>query len=136
MGERFYLQQKQGARNMSKAYTEKQATTMIEAYGQGNTDAERKEIMEKLADAMGKTVNSIRAKLVASGHYIKQSGKTKSTANVKRKSEFVQGIRIALGAGDHELKSLDNATKADLEVIMNQLRVINNMQELKAEESK
>jgi hypothetical protein len=42
----------------------------------------------------------------------------------------VEGIRIALGAGDHELKSLDNATKADLEVIMNQLRIINNMKEL------
>lgn len=130
MGERFYLQQKQGARNMSKAYTEKQVEILIETYGQGNTDQERKEIMEKLALAMGKTVGSIRAKLVALGHYIKLSSKGKSTANVKRKSEFVDGIRIALGAGDHELKSLDNATKADLEVIMNQLRVINNMKEL------
>jgi hypothetical protein len=130
MGERFYLQQKQGARNMSKAYTEKQVEVMIETYGQGNTDAERKEIMEKLAVTLGKTVGSIRAKLVAVGHYIKLSGKSTSTATVKRKSEFVEGIRIALGAGDHELKSLDNATKADLEVIMNQLRIINNMKEL------
>jgi len=131
MGERFYLQQKQGARNMSKAYTEKQVEIIIEAYGQGNTDQERKEIMEQLAEKMGKTVGSIRAKLVAVGHYIKLSPKGKSTANVKRKSEYVEAIRIALGAGDHELKSLDNATKADLEVIMNQLRVINNMKEVK-----
>jgi hypothetical protein len=130
MGERFYLQQKLGARNMSKAYTDKQVEVIIEAYGQGNTDAERKEIMEKLANTLGKTVGSIRAKLVAVGHYIKLTGKTQG-ATVKRKSEFVQGIRIALGAGDHELKSLDNATKADLEVIMNQLRIINNIQEVK-----
>jgi len=116
---------------MSKAYTDKQVEVIIEAYGQGNTDAERKEIMEKLANTLGKTVGSIRAKLVAVGHYIKLSGKSTSTATVKRKSEFVQGIRIALGAGDHELKSLDNATKADLEVIMNQLRIINNIQEVK-----
>jgi hypothetical protein len=75
MGERFYLQQQQGARNMSKAYTEKQVEVMIEAYGQGNTDTERKEIMEKLAVTLGKTVGSIRAKLVAVGHYIKLSGK-------------------------------------------------------------
>jgi len=115
---------------MSKAYTDKQVEVIIEAYGQGNTDAERKEIMEKLANTLGKTVGSIRAKLVAVGHYIKLTGKTQG-ATVKRKSEFVQGIRIALGAGDHELKSLDNATKADLEVIMNQLRIINNIQEVK-----
>jgi hypothetical protein len=53
MGERFYLQQKQGARNMSKAYTDKQVEVMIETYGQGNTDAERKEIMEKVSNYYG-----------------------------------------------------------------------------------
>jgi len=49
-----------------------------------------------------------------------------------KKDEYVNAIRIALGARDNELKSLGNATKVDLEVIMNQLRVINNKQELKA----
>jgi len=131
MGERFYLQQLEGARNMSKAYTDKQVEVMIEAYGQGNTDADRKVIMEKLANTLGKTVNSIRAKLVASGHYIKMTGRGKSAVNTKLKSDYVEGIRIALGAGDHELKSLDNVTKVDLEVIMNQLRIINNMKEIK-----
>ena len=130
MGERFYLQQKLGARNMSKAYTEKQVEVLITAYGQGNTDVERKEIMEKLALTMGKTVGSIRAKLVAVGHYIKLSG-TKSKADTQSKDDYVNSIRIAMGAGDHELKSLKNATKVDLEVIMNQLRIINNMQEIK-----
>ena len=115
---------------MSKAYTDKQVETMIEAYGQGNTDTERKEIMEKLASAMGKTVASVRAKLVATGHYIKQTSKTSNSANVMKKDAYVNAIRIALGARDDELKSLGNTTKADLEVIMNQLRVINNMQEL------
>ena len=115
---------------MSKAYTDQQVETMIEAYGQGNTDQERKEIMEKLANAMGKTVASVRAKLVATGHYIKQTSKSSTSANTMKKDAYVNAIRIALGAGDHELKSLGNATKADLEVIMNQLRIINNMQEL------
>ncbi len=115
---------------MSKAYTDKQVEVIIEAYGQGNTDQERKEIMEKLATTMGKTVGSIRAKLVAVGHYIKLSS-TKSKEDTKSKDDYVNAIRIAMGAGDHELKSLKNATKVDLEVIMNQLRVINNMQEVK-----
>jgi tRNA U34 2-thiouridine synthase MnmA/TrmU len=76
VGERFYLQQKEGARNMSKAYTEKQVALMILAYENGNTDAERKTIMEGLAIELGKTVGSIRAKLVAVGHYIKLTPKT------------------------------------------------------------
>ena len=116
---------------MSKAYTDKQVEVMIEAYGQGNTDSERKVIMENLATTLGKTVGSIRSKLVAVGHYIKLSGKSASGATVQRKSEFVEAIRITLGAGSHELKSLENVTKVDLEVIMKQLKVINNMQELK-----
>jgi len=115
---------------MSKAYTDKQVEVMIEAYGLGNTDTERKEIMEKLALTLGKTVGSIRAKLVALGHYIKLSGKATSSANTKSKAEYVEAIRITLGAQDNELKSLANATKVDLEVIMTQLKTINNMKEL------
>ncbi len=115
---------------MSKAYTDKQVEVMVEAYGAGNTDAERKEIMEKLAVTMGKTVGSIRAKLVAVGHYIKLTGKTTKEAGMN-KEQYVNAIRISIGARDNELKSLSNATKADLEVIMNQLRIINNTQEVK-----
>lgn len=115
---------------MTKAYTEKQVEVMIEAYGIGNTDTERKEIMEKLAVTLGKTVGSIRAKLVALGHYIKiTSAGTKDKG--RSKDQYVSAIRIALGAGDNELKSLGNITKVDLEVIMDQLRIINNMQEIK-----
>jgi hypothetical protein len=115
---------------MSKAYTDKQVEVMIETYGQGNTDSERKEIMEKLAVTLGKTVGSIRAKLVAVGHYIKLSGKSTKDAGMN-KEQYVSAIRIAIGARDNELQSLKNVTKVDLEVIMNQLRIINNMQEVK-----
>ena len=73
MGERFYLQQLEGARNMHKNYTNEQVARMIKLYGEGNSDAERRAIIEKLAKEMGKTVGSIRAKLVAVGHYIKLS---------------------------------------------------------------
>ena len=116
---------------MSNTYTEVQVTSMITAYGKGNTDVERKAIVDRLAVELGKTSRSIIAKLVSVGHYIKQTGKSKKTATSMRKAEYVTAIRIALGAGDHELKSLDGATKADLEVIMNQLRIINNIQEIK-----
>jgi hypothetical protein len=129
MGERFYLQQKQGARNMSKTYTENEVKVMVKAYGEGNTDVERKEIVDQLAVSLGKTSRSIIAKLVSVGHYIKKTGRA-SVTNIKRKSEYVNAIRITLGARDNQLKSLENATKADLEVIMDQLKVINNMKEV------
>ena len=114
---------------MSKTYTENQVTSMIEAYGQGNTDEERKAIVDRLAVELGKTSRSIVAKLVSVGHYVKKTTKL-AGKTTKRKGEYVEAIRIALGARDNELKSLDNATKADLEVIMNQLRIINNIKEV------
>jgi tRNA U34 2-thiouridine synthase MnmA/TrmU len=119
VGERFYLQQKEGARNMSKAYTEKQVALMILAYENGNTDAERKTIMEGLAIELGKTVGSIRAKLVAVGHYIKLTPKTIENKNVESKSDICMGIRDLL---NEELRSLSNLTKIDLEVLRKNLK--------------
>lgn len=113
------------------AYTDTQVADMIDAYGEGNTDVERKAIVDRLAVDMGKSSRSIIAKLVSIGVYIKKSTTKKSSAaNTMRKGEYVNAIRIMLGAKDKELKSLDKATKADLEVIMNQLKTINNQQEL------
>jgi len=117
MGERWYLQQKQGARNMHINYTNEQVAHMIKSYGEGNTDAERKDIMEALAREMGTTVGSIRAKLVAVGHYIKLSGSKTTTekANVTTKSDLAKLIE-----GKLEIKcpSLTNMTKVDLETLV------------------
>jgi len=114
------------------AYTDKQVEVMINEYGKGNTDVERKAIVDRLAVEMGKTSRSVIAKLVSVGHYIKKTSTKSNSGTAMKKDEYVNAIRIALGARDNELKSLGNATKVDLEVIMNQLRVINNKQELKA----
>jgi tRNA U34 2-thiouridine synthase MnmA/TrmU len=118
MGERWYLQQKQGARNMNKNYTNEQVAQMIKSYGEGNTDAERKDIMEALAREMGKTVGSIRAKLVAVGHYIKLSGSkttTSTKANVTTKSDLAKLIEGKLGI---KCPSLVNMTKDDLHILV------------------
>lgn len=119
MGERWYLQQQQGARNMHKNYTNEQVAQMIKLYGEGNTDAERKDIMERLAKDMGKTVGSIRAKLVAVGHYIKLNGSKKATtstkANVTTKSDLAKLIEGKLNI---ECPSLTNMTKDDLHTLV------------------
>lgn len=130
MGDRFYFQQqKKGNRKMS-AYTDDQVTNMVDAYGEGNTDAERKAIVDRLAVEMGKTSRSIIAKLVSVGVYIKKSTTKNTSATAMRKSEYVNAIRIVLGAKDKELKSLENATKADLAVIMDQLKALSNTKEV------
>ena len=112
------------------AYTDTQVDIMIGEYGEGNTDAERKAIVDRLAVEMGKTSRSIIAKLVSVGVYIKKSTTKKTSATAMRKSEYVNAIRIVLGAKDGELKSLENATKADLSVIMDQLKAISNAREV------
>jgi hypothetical protein len=115
MGERWYTQQKEGARNMNKNYTNEQVARMIKLYGEGNSDAERRVVIDTLAIEMGKTVGSIRAKLVAVGHYIKLSGKTAKPKQIS-KDELVADIQTRLGID--ELSSLKNATKVDLESLL------------------
>ena len=125
MGERWYTQQQEGARNMKKNYTNEQVAQMIKLYGEGTSDTERRTIVENLAKSMGKTVGSIRAKLVAVGHYIKLSTKVAKPKQVS-KDELVADIQTFLGI--EGLSSLKNATKVDLEIILERLQVVSNIQ--------
>jgi len=111
------------------AYTDDQVTSMVEAYGEGNTEAERTTIVARLAEDMGKTTRSIISKLSSLGVYIPKA-KKKASATTMRKGEYVNAIRIMLGARDDQLKSMDKMTKVDLEVVMEMLKGINNRQEV------
>ena len=110
---------------MNKNYTNEQVARMIKLYGEGNSDAERRTVIDSLAREMGKTVGSIRAKLVAVGHYIKLSTKIAKPKQVS-KDELVADIQTFLGI--EGLSSLKNATKVDLEVILERLQVVSNIQ--------
>lgn len=110
---------------MNKNYTNEQVARMIKLYGEGNSDAERRTVIDSLAREMGKTVGSIRAKLVAVGHYIKLSTKIAKPKQVS-KDELVVDIQTFLGI--EGLSSLKNATKVDLEVILERLQVVSNIQ--------
>ena len=54
MGDRWYTQMNEGARNMAKNYTEEQTLLMIKLYQTNPT----RETVDKLAKDMGKTVKS------------------------------------------------------------------------------
>jgi|APSaa5957512622_1039677.scaffolds.fasta_scaffold79220_1 hypothetical protein len=106
-------------------YTETQVNKMVTSYEEGTTDIERRAIVDVLAVEIGKSSRSIIAKLVSLGVYIKKTRNT-NTVSAMRKTEYVNAIRIMLGARDDQLKSLENSTKADLNIIMDQLKVLNN----------
>ena len=110
---------------MNKNYTNEQVARMIKLYGEGTSDTERRAVIDSLAREMGKTVGSIRAKLVAVGHYIKLSTKVAKPKQVS-KDELVADIQTFLGI--EGLSSLKNATKVDLEVILKRLQVVSNIQ--------
>ena len=110
---------------MNKNYTNEQVARMIKLYGEGTSDTERRAVIDSLAREMGKTVGSIRAKLVAVGHYIKLSTKIAKPKQVS-KDELVADIQTFLGI--EGLSSLKNATKVDLEVILKRLQVVSNIQ--------
>jgi len=129
MGDRFYLQQQRAKGGKMANYTEAEVSKMIEAYNMANNDVERKDTVEKLAGAMGRTVASVRAKLVAAGVYVKQTTKGGAKAQSPAKKVFADGIRTMLGT-THPLKSLDNMTKADLEILTDVIKGVAFRQEL------
>lgn len=99
--------------NYSKELTE----TVVSEYQTGTTDAERAEIVETLASEHGKSVKSIRQKLVREGVYVKPAYVSKAGTNIERKADIVQGIAKVLGVTEAQLGGLEKATKPALELI-------------------
>ena len=109
------------AKNAVVNYTPEMIETMESMYasvsGTDNTDIERKEMVFTISDTLGKSVNSIRAKLSKLGVYIKAKPTTKSGA-VVRKAELVSNIATLLGKDEDLLGSLEKATKFSLEAVI------------------
>lgn len=91
-------------------YTPAMVEDMIAVYQEAPTS----DTVEALAKQYDKTTRSIIAKLSAEGVYVKQDrvGKTKTGADVIKKSDLVAQITEALGGLD--IPSLEKATKPDL----------------------
>ena len=96
-------------------YTPEMIETMTEMYTSALGDTERKEMVVSISDKLGKTVNSVRAKLSKLGVYIKPKATTKSGAVVVRKAELVTNIATLLNVDEDLLGSLEKATKFSLE---------------------
>ena len=90
-----------------KTYTDEQTTLLVEQYKAGET-------VEELALQLGKSVRSVVAKLAREGVYQKKATTAQKQTSTK-KDELV--LQLELFAGT-ELKSLQKATKEDLEKLV------------------
>lgn len=101
---------------MNKArYTEDQIKFMVESY---TSAADKKSAVQKIANELDRSVQSVIAKLAREGVYQKQTATTKAGAPIIKKQEYVRGIEIMLSAKNGELSSLEKASKQDLERMM------------------
>ena len=99
-------------------YSEIEVKEMVSAYKGAETDEARKAVVESFAEKLGKTTNSVRAKLSREGVYKKPEKKTKSGTVIIRKSELVEKISAKLGVSSEIMESLEKATKTALENIL------------------
>lgn len=93
-------------------YTPEQTTQLVAGYQSGET-------VEQLAEAMGKTVRSVVAKLSREGVYV---AKTKSTGAARvRKAELVDKLAVACGVAPEVFESLEKANHDVLEALVARL---------------
>ena len=103
-------------------YTDAQTSEMVEAYENAETDAQRESVVETFAEKFGKTVRSIRAKLVREGVYVKKTYTTKTGGKPETKEKIVEDIAGTLGVSSEQLGGLEKATKGALTLIRGTLR--------------
>lgn len=99
-------------------YSEEQIVRMKTVYREADTDAERKEAVQTLADEFGKTINSIRAKLAGMKVYVKPAKTTKSGAVSVTKAKLVEQLTAITGATPELMDSLEGATKNALNALL------------------
>lgn len=105
-------------------YTDEMTAEIVARYEAGETDEQRDAILAELSEEFGKTVKSLRAKLVREGVYVKKTYKTKGGAKPETKEAIVADIAQHLGVdADVTLSGLEKATKNCLMFIRKTLEV-------------
>jgi len=93
---------------------------MKSSYCAAKTDDERAAVVEQLAQKYGKSLSSIRQKLVREGVYIKRERTSKDGTEVISKGKLVDIIDklLQLNLTEAEATSLEKATKQTLKKII------------------
>ena len=95
-------------------YTPEQTAKLVADYTAGIS-------VESLAQALGKSVRSIVAKLSREGVYKKKEYKTKTGEAVVKKDAHADAIGAILGLPENDVESLTKANKAALKAIFEAL---------------
>jgi len=91
----------------------------VAALRSGYTGADNKAEVSKLAAQLGKTPQSVRAKLSNMGIYVKEEAvKAEKGAN---KMALAEAIGSEVGLKEHEVEGLAKATKSALEKVLSAL---------------
>ena len=96
-------------------YTPEQTLQMVADYQAGTT-------VETIAEALGKTVRSVVAKLSREKVYIAKTYATKTGEAVIKKDTVADYIGEALGLGEADTESLTKANKVALKAIADFIR--------------
>ena len=99
----------------SKAWSAELTATLVSGYTGGKA-------VEELAKELGKTVPSVRSKLVAEGVYVKQEPRAVGGASPVRKIALVKQLANELELELSELESLEKASKPALELLLKALK--------------
>lgn len=103
--------------NYSPALTAK----IVEAYAEAENDEQREQAVQDLSAETGKTVRSLRMKLVTEGVYIKPAYVSKTGAKAESKSAIVESIAALYNVTSEQLPGLDKATKKALTFIRSEI---------------
>ena len=101
-------------------YTPENVAELDLTYTSATTDIERALAVKALAEKIGKTVNSVRAKLAKMGIYIKPKPTNKAGVTAIRKNALVDIISAVTGKDAELMGSLEKSTKFALESIIEQ----------------
>ena len=116
-------------------YTTAQTAELVAAYEAAEPDEARKDVVQEFADAFGKPLQSIRAKLVSEDVYIAKAYKTKKGEKPESKAAIVAGIATVLGVNQEAVESLEKANKAALNLVRTTLVHAHNALNSEGEES-
>lgn len=99
-------------------YTADQVAEMVERYNKGTG-----ETVEVLAEAFGKTIKSVIAKLSRERVYQPKIGKTAGEKGMT-KAQMVEVLAMKLGTSAEVVESLEKATKDALQAVLNGFAVV------------
>lgn len=114
-------------------YSKEMTARIIEVYGNAETDEARKDALESLSIETGKTVRSIRMKLVKEEAYVKPAYVSKSGSKPETKSAIVESIAAIIGVTSDQLGGLDKATVKALKTIRDSFKLASEALENQAE---